>query len=274
VHCAATPCLSPSSTRGIASQLSARPASLPAPEGSLALYAKQIGVLRSGRTVPAALAGTREARALVPLPSWLAALLTDGLAVMCAQSAEHQAFEAAARAMDDVEFFQTGSTDVAKAAGLSAQGIAFVGAFEGEPQKATYSGPLKEKDAIREFVKAEKVCFAESRLPRGVRPSDGLVWPARGARTNSVSGESATLPVSVCKGHAHQLLTYLTDAHELQVPPYVIFTEENQDLIFNSGIPLNVSRWAFAANCVLPGLWAFALDPPGSCSRRNMSTSP
>lgn len=62
------PVCPPAPMRGIASQLSARPASLAAPEGSLALDAKQTGVLRSGRTVAAAFAGTRDAGALVPLP--------------------------------------------------------------------------------------------------------------------------------------------------------------------------------------------------------------
>jgi protein disulfide-isomerase A1 len=96
------------------------------------------------------------------------------------ESAEHAAFEAAARATDDVEFVQTTAADVAKAGGLSAQGVAVVSTFEGEQQKAQFSGHLKEREAIREFVKAEKV------------------------------------------------------------PPYVVFTEENQDIIFNSGIPINI----------------------------------
>lgn len=75
----------------------------------------------------------------------------------CEQSAEHQAFEAAARALDDVEFFQTTAADAGKVGGLSAPGIAVVRVFEDATEKAAFSGSATDKDAIRDFVKAERV---------------------------------------------------------------------------------------------------------------------
>lgn len=73
-----------------------------------------------------------------------------------AQGKDHTAFEDAARAVDDVEVFQTTSADAAKAAGLSKEGLVVVKTFEGEQLTSVFSGSM-DKDAVRSFVKAEKV---------------------------------------------------------------------------------------------------------------------
>lgn len=74
----------------------------------------------------------------------------------CCQGKDHKAFEDAARASDDVEFFQTTSAAAAKAAGLSEHGIVVAKMFEDSLETAAYSGAM-DKDDIRAFVKAEKV---------------------------------------------------------------------------------------------------------------------
>jgi hypothetical protein len=76
---------------------------------------------------------------------------------MLLQGSAHKVFEDAARAIDEVEVFQTSSTDAAKAAGLNKEGLVVVKTFEGEEMTSVYPDKLTDKDAVRNFVKAEKV---------------------------------------------------------------------------------------------------------------------
>lgn len=73
------------------------------------------------------------------------------------QGAAHKAFEEAARTVDEVEVFQTTSADAAEAAGLSKEGLVVVKTFEGEDITSVFDGSLSDKDAIKTFVKNEKV---------------------------------------------------------------------------------------------------------------------
>jgi hypothetical protein len=74
-------------------------------------------------------------------------------------------FEDAARAIDEVEVYQTTSADAAKAAGLAKEGLVIVKTFEGEEMSSVYPDAMSDKDAVRAFVKSEKVRwgFGESR---------------------------------------------------------------------------------------------------------------
>ena len=53
--------------------------------------------------------------------------------------------------------YQTTSAEAAKAAGLSKEGLVIVKTFEGEEMSSVYPDALTDKDAVRTFVKSEKV---------------------------------------------------------------------------------------------------------------------
>jgi hypothetical protein len=73
------------------------------------------------------------------------------------QGDAHKVFEDAARAIDEVEVYQTTSAEAAKAVGLSKEGLVIVKTFEGEEMSSVYPDALTDKDAVRAFVKSEKV---------------------------------------------------------------------------------------------------------------------
>lgn len=73
------------------------------------------------------------------------------------QGNAHKVFEDAARAIDEVEVYQTTSAEAAKAAGLSKEGLVVVKTFEGEEMSSVFPDAMSDKDAVRTFVKSEKV---------------------------------------------------------------------------------------------------------------------